>query len=105
LETDSDQYWVRTEKNVLDSDGTLILYCGELRGGTQFTYRMAIKHNKRCLLIDLDSACGLATVRRWVREGRIRRLNVAGPRESSAPGITRRAFDFLCQVFDAGGAR
>jgi predicted Rossmann-fold nucleotide-binding protein len=30
-ETDSFKYWVRTERNVIDSDATLILFCDRTR--------------------------------------------------------------------------
>jgi hypothetical protein len=37
----------------------------------------------------------------WLRAARVRVLNVAGPRESEAPGIYREAFDFLSGVLAA----
>lgn len=40
-EADSDEYAFRTERNVVDSDGTLILFFATLRGGTELTYRLA----------------------------------------------------------------
>lgn len=94
-ETDSPKYWVRTEKNVIDSDGTLILVIGALSGGTELTYRMAIKHRKPHLIADLRNDRSLAEIRKWIAEQQITTLNVAGPRESSAPGITREAQEFL----------
>jgi hypothetical protein len=86
-ETLSPEYPVRTEQNVLDSDGTLILFRGTLQGGTELTFRLAQRHRKPHLLIDLAAALDLDRLARWLVEQRIRTLNVAGPRESSAPGI------------------
>ena len=40
-ETESSEYGFRTEQNVIDSCGTLILYCEKMSGGTFLTYRMA----------------------------------------------------------------
>ena len=94
-ETSSSEYWVRTEQNVIDSDGTLILYRGQLSGGTQLTRRMAVKHRKACLLVDLGGDSSIVPVRHWLMSNAIGVLNVAGPRESSAPGITKEAFHFL----------
>ena len=94
-ETDSAEYWVRTEQNVIDSDGTLILYRGKLSGGTQLTYQMTRKHGRPCLLVDLSEDCDVQAGRRWVAHHRIRVLNVAGPRESSAAGISLDAQNFL----------
>ena len=39
-ETDSNEYPVRTELNVADSDATLILYEGKLKGGTLLTQKI-----------------------------------------------------------------
>ena len=94
-ETESSKYWVRTEKNVIDSDGTLILVIGALSGGTELTYRMAIKHGKPHLVADLRNRTAMAETRRWLGEHQIRSLNVAGPRESSARGITRETQSFI----------
>jgi hypothetical protein len=100
-ETSASEYWVRTEQNVVDSDGTLILYRGELSGGTHLTHRMAIKHGRPVLLIDLENDPDPHEVRTWIDTERISVLNVAGPRESSAAGIARQSREFLRQVLSA----
>jgi hypothetical protein len=97
-ETVAAEYWIRTEKNVVDSDGTLILYRRELSGGTHLTHRMAVKHGRPFLLIDLDEPPEPHTVLAWIESEGIAVLNVAGPRESSEPGIFRQAGEFLTQV-------
>ncbi len=38
-------------------------------------------------------------IRRWLEAENIRVLNVAGPRESQAPGIYRRAYEVLAALF------
>ncbi len=86
-ETEAREYWVRTEKNVVDSDGTLILYIGSLSGGTSLTHRMAQKHSRPCLTIDLADEPDPLAARCWATDHNIKRLNVAGPRESTSPGI------------------
>jgi len=48
-------YPKRTERNVLDSDGTLIISHGQLTRGSTLTQRLAKKHRRPCLHIDLDS--------------------------------------------------
>ena len=90
-ETESAHYSARTKRNVRDSDATLILCCGPPRGGTLLTQRSAIKRGKPCLLVDLDEPAAADTIRAWLSAQSIRILNVAGPRESQAPGITLRA--------------
>jgi hypothetical protein len=87
-ETESSEYPVRTERNVIDSSGTLIVCRGPLLGGTALTRRFATQHGRPLLVVDLAQADAnrpdLAT---WLIQERIRVLNVAGPRESSSPGI------------------
>ena len=47
-------YPARTEKNVIDSDGTLIFSRGKPTGGTDYTRKIVLKHNKQILHIDLN---------------------------------------------------
>ena len=47
-------YSARTEKNVLDSDGTLIISHGKLNGGAALTRQFAKKHNRPWMHVDLD---------------------------------------------------
>lgn len=98
-ETEETRYWVRTERNVLDSDGTLILYRGALSGGTKLTYRFTRKHARPAMLVNLEEASSVAAIRRWLAEEQIEVLNVAGPRESTAAGIADQARLLLEAVF------
>ncbi|MDD5455346.1 MAG: putative molybdenum carrier protein [Candidatus Ratteibacteria bacterium] len=116
-ETPSPEYAVRTEWNVRDSDGTLILNRGKLNGGTAFTVECAKKYKKHFLILDLPThhvGCGVSKkdktglvsfgynliVRGWIMANDIRVLNVAGPRESKSPGIYKTAKKFLEKVLD-----
>jgi hypothetical protein len=94
-ETDSPEYAVRTERNVLDSDATLILCRGRPSGGTELTLRLADAHQRPHLVIDLDDPSNLQEVRRWLQENQVEVLNVAGPRESHTPGIAASAAEFI----------
>ncbi|MBN1910006.1 MAG: putative molybdenum carrier protein [Pirellulales bacterium] len=98
-ETSSAEYAVRTERNVLDSDGTLILHAGPLRGGTLLTCQLAERHEKPYLTIDLAESLNPSEVVRWLLAHKIDVLNIAGPRASQSPGIAQRAEAFLKQVF------
>jgi hypothetical protein len=100
-ETDSPDYAVRTERNVVDSDATLVLYRGRLSGGTKLTVQLARRHRRPCLRVDLDAEADFEKVRRWLRRHHVEVLNVAGPRESQSPGITATAMGFLVAVFDS----
>jgi len=98
-ETASPEYIVRTEQNVIDSDATLILAIGELYGGTRETRRFAVRHGHPVLVVDLESSISTEEVRAWLAEHSVDVLNVAGPRESSTPGIYHMARGFLRLVF------
>lgn len=95
---DSAEYPPRTQQNVIDSDATLILYEQRLKGGTLLTRRYAKQWNKPfvCIRIDRDTPESLHV---WLQQTRPDVLNVAGPRESSFPGIQQRATEFLLHAF------
>ena len=89
-ETGSPSYPIRTEKNIQDSDGTLILTWGPPKDGTALTIKLARVHHKPFLIIDLLNARDIRSVRDWGKICRIKILNVAGPRESEATWNTKR---------------
>ncbi len=86
-ENNSRDYAVRTEQNVVDSDATLIFYLRKLSGGTLLTFRLAKQHEKPYMLVRLDKPWDCQAVKTWMHRIRPERLNVAGPRESSNPGV------------------
>lgn len=97
-ETSSAGYPQRTRYNVRDSDATLILARGAPSGGTALTVALARNLRRPYMVVDLsraDRAADLDAVRSWLQRHRIHTLNIAGPRESSAPGIALDAADFL----------
>jgi len=102
-ETDSPEYRVRTEQNVLDSDATLILCRGPLGGGTQLTRQLAERHGKPCLVVDLDDPPDPDVIRRWIARSQADTLNIAGPRESQNPGISARTTEFLRGLLESRG--
>ncbi len=94
-------YPKRTEQNVLDSDGTLIIARGKLAGGSDFTRKMTLKHKKQLLGIDLNlighyDAASLAAS--WIKLQRVQILNVAGPRASDDTQIYSDVVIILEQV-------
>jgi hypothetical protein len=101
-EMPSKSYAKRTEKNVVDSDGTLIVSHGKLKGGSQYTMDMAIMHSRPWLYINLDETTVLEAAQQvidWLLNNRIKTLNVAGPRESKDPMIYRAVYDLLQTVY------
>lgn len=90
-ETSTDDYPERTELNVREADGTLVFVWGQASGGTKLTIDLATRHSRTCLVVDLREDLDPTTVEEWLAENSISSLNVAGPRESQAPGIYLRA--------------
>lgn len=89
-EMHSANYALRTEQNVIDSDGTLILSHGDLTDGSDYTRQMAQKHTKPCLHVDLKQASAFNAAQQiadWIKAVPIEVLNVAGPRASKDPQI------------------
>jgi hypothetical protein len=101
-ETPSAAYPERTAWNVRDSDGTLIITRGRPQGGTALTVSLARRAGKPVCVVDLERGADLPSVRTFVAENRIRVLNVAGPRESEAPGLHDEAAALLREVLSNG---
>lgn len=99
-ETPKRDYRQRTEWNVRDSDGTLILYWGELQNGTLATAKFARDTYRRPLLmVNLLEQVESRETARWIADHNIRTLNIAGPRESSRRGIYDRSRAYLQKLF------
>ncbi len=75
-ETKSSDYRVRTEWNIRDSDGTLILNNGKLTGGTKLTHKLAIENSKPVFIAQLDEAYEIEDTLHWLKEHEIATLNV-----------------------------
>ncbi|CAF1517121.1 unnamed protein product [Adineta steineri] len=100
-ETSTDHYPQRTEFNVRDSDGTLIILLDSentMGRGTKLTVNIAKKRGKPLLIVCLneeDNSINQAKVIEWLSTNKIEILNVAGPRESTTPGVYKQAEPFL----------
>lgn len=98
LETATRNYSDRTARNVNESDGTLILTRGNLKGGTKLTFKLAKSFSKPVWVVDFKTNDHPLEVRAWLSGMNVRVLNVAGPRESEIPGVGKRAYCFLEQL-------
>jgi len=100
-EMPTERYAGRTERNILDSDGTLIISRGVLTEGSDLTRQLAIKHERPWLHTDLDrigATEAARTIHAWLERHGIGVLNVAGPRASKDPAIYRLTKDILKRV-------
>ncbi len=99
-ETPGEDYRERTRLNVRDSDATLVLTGNLPQGGTLVTIEEAEARGRPHLVVDLFRAPDPGEAARWLRRSGAGVLNVAGPRESTVPGIHQRASRFLKAVLD-----
>ncbi len=100
-ELNSENYRDRTEKNIIDSDGTLILTYGQLTGGSALTESLAIKHHRPCLILDLEcvsKAESVDAIEKWLTKYGIITVNIAGPRASGEPRIYNAVRDIVLAV-------
>jgi hypothetical protein len=78
-------YRQRTRQNVVDSDGTALIFFNSLKGGTRLTRNLCALEKKPYVLVDaqrLSVAEAVQAVSGFVADHRIAVLNVAGPRAS-----------------------
>ena len=107
FETPSASYLQRTEWNARDTDGTVVFtLAAKVSGGSLRTMEFARKHRKPCMHISrVRGGDGLfdpaAELRRFVEEHGIKRLNVAGSRDSKEPGIHQWVMRVLGDAFFA----
>ena len=107
-ETGTEDYGERTNLNAQETTATLLLAFHDIddneRSGTGKTLRVARKAGKRTLCVNLAKV-GEANYDRvayqvfqWLRRHKVIALNVAGPRESKAPGLQAAVAKFLTMV-------
>jgi len=98
-ECDIEGYPARTRRNVIDSDGTLLV--GQYQaGGSKLTHDIASQLKKPLFVLAWPLApeqtqAPAEDFRRWLERCGIVILNVAGNRESDSPGIADFTRQFL----------
>jgi hypothetical protein len=96
-------YEERTLQNVLDSDGTAILFSGTLEGGTRQTMLHCVEHGKPFELVDAtragprEAALKLAD---FVARNRLSVLNIAGPRARKWRGAHAYVYATVKQLLE-----
>lgn len=102
----------RTEWNVRDSDGTLVIRVEEasrsdaatgeeVDPGTEWAMRCAKRYGRPLLVCDVSDPDAKQKVQEWLERNRIEVLSVGGPAESTSPGIGDRAYRLFRGVFEA----
>ena len=79
-------------RNVLFSDGTLLITCGELFGRSDYYRKIAKNLKKKWLHLDLDKNtpfnCALM-IKKWLLKNKIRILTVSGAKITDSPSIEK----------------
>ncbi|OQC05606.1 MAG: putative molybdenum carrier [Candidatus Hydrogenedentes bacterium ADurb.Bin101] len=113
-ETDTETYPQRTERNIVDSDATLVFTRGAPAGGSLLTLELARRYGKPWYAVDLTRGSReehVAGIFAWLR-GKAADddgtswgqpqdncvLNVAGSRESENPGIESTVTALMCAL-------
>jgi hypothetical protein len=115
VEHKSIEYPPRTAANIRDSDGTLLFSVRPDTSGTRLTRQLMMRGRRddkirvHCEIVVERGPDVSWRVRQdfhtptwvvlWIEGRGIEILNVAGPRESRAPGIGKWVEDYLCEVF------
>lgn len=99
-ETNNSNYPERTKTNIENSDGTVIFYLTKFDAGTGLTLNLCKKLDKPFHIVKLSEIQDPSLFRKWVTDNSIKTINVAGPRESSDPGIYKAVMNFLEKSFN-----
>jgi Circularly permutated YpsA SLOG family len=95
----------RTEWNVRDSDGTLVITAAAAATdpGTGWAIECAARFEKPLLVCQVDDPEAVEKIQQWIVAFRIETLSIAGPSESSAPGIGQKTYALVKSVLTANG--
>ena len=94
----------RTEWNVRDADGVLVIGSASLEeggredAGTKWAMECAARYEKPLLSCDVEDHDVPGKIRQWLMEFRIETLSVGGPSEGTSPGIGRKTYALLVGV-------
>lgn len=107
VETPSEEYPQRTEWNVRDSDSTILFKYG-YSPGCALTEKMIRKYRKSGCIIDfkdggMNDEKAADIISKFLRLMKPKVINVAGTRESKAPGMEARVEHVLLLAFASLG--
>ncbi len=99
IETLTTDYKERTEKNIKNSQATIIIHTGKIDIGTKLTIKLCKVYNKPVQIINMKDKHLKKEIFNWIEENNIDVLNIAGPRESNSPGIYNETIYILNRLF------
>ena len=89
---DNPSFFERLEKNIIDSEGTVIVTHGQLSIGLKGVRGLAEKHKKRCLNLDLKECTinhAISSVRKWMDNHEIEVVYFTGPKPVGTSKVYR----------------
>lgn len=102
IELDTFDYPTRTERNVVESDGTVLITIEGLTGGSKLTKDLLLKHKKAFIHLDLDKVgvnVAAEKLTEWLAANPdVKVLNVAGSRESKSKGFSEKVKRILLKA-------
>ena len=97
-------YFERLEKNIVNSHGTVILTYGQLIRGSDATKDLSDKHNKPCLILDLNECTishAVSSIRKWIDNHKIEEIFFTGSKPIASPNLHEEVIKIIegvCQV-------
>ena len=97
-------YFERLKKNIIGSDGIVILTYGQLIRGSNATKDLANKHTKPCLLLELNECTrnhAISSIRKWMDNHEIEEIFFTGSKPIAAPNVHGEVIQIIegiCQV-------
>jgi hypothetical protein len=105
-EMQTDNYSECIKQNVIDSMGTLIISYGSLTGDLDYARKMALRHQRQMLGMDLnqmDVAKGALLLNDWIQLYRIDVLHVIGPSSEVNPFVRNQTENIIEGALTMGG--
>jgi hypothetical protein len=103
-EIDNPSYFERLEKNIIDSEGTVILTYGKLLMGIKGVTELADHYKKPCLHVDLKECTpihAISSIRKWMDNHEIEEIFFTGSKPIAASNIHEEVIQIIegiCQV-------
>ena len=94
-------YFQRLEKNVKDSQGTVVLNYGQLIMGSRAVNDIAEKYHKPCLIVDLSKHPmnhAVALIRKWMTKHDIATIYFTGTKTGG--GLNPKVYDETIQIIE-----
>ena len=97
-ELDKAGYFERMEKNIIDSEGTVILTHGQFIIGLKGVKDLANKHKRPCLHVDLTEIplnWAISSIRKWMTNNELEIVYFTGSKPIAAPNLTQEVIQII----------